>query len=140
MFIEILRRLHRWISLILAPLFLVIVVSGALLTLEPIRRRRVTAARAGGHRRPDSTLDRLDVARTVRALDVDLDGASAELKFEHGTAPVRIDIASGAVLAGSSEGVSLPCCMTCTRPFSSGPSGSWNTAPGLGWSYFTVLR
>jgi len=36
MFIEILRRLHRWISLILAPLFLVIVVSGALLTLEPI--------------------------------------------------------------------------------------------------------
>jgi sulfite reductase (NADPH) flavoprotein alpha-component len=36
MFIETLRRLHRWISLILAPLFVVILVSGALLAFEPI--------------------------------------------------------------------------------------------------------
>ena len=36
MLIGILVRLHRWISLILAPLFLSTLVSGALLTLEPI--------------------------------------------------------------------------------------------------------
>ena len=36
MFIDIVQRLHRWISLALTPLFIAILLSGALLALEPI--------------------------------------------------------------------------------------------------------
>jgi sulfite reductase (NADPH) flavoprotein alpha-component len=102
MLIEILRRLHRWISLILAPLFLVTLVSGALLTLEPILgvgasrpRAPVDMAALAG------TLARLDIAATARGLDLDPGGAIAELKFAHGTPDARIDIASGTVLPDS---------------------------------------
>nr|WP_294526307.1 flavodoxin domain-containing protein [uncultured Rhodopila sp.] len=102
MLIEILRRLHRWISLILAPLFAVTLVSGALLTLEPIlgagaSRPRApvdTAALAG-------TLAGLDIAATARGLDVDPGGTTVELKFAHGTQAARIDIASGTMLPDS---------------------------------------
>jgi sulfite reductase (NADPH) flavoprotein alpha-component len=102
MLVDSLRRLHRWISLILAPLFLVILVSGALLTLEPIlgvggSRLRVpvdTAALAG-------LLARLDLATTARGLDLDPGGTTVELKFGHRTPDARIDIASGAVLPDS---------------------------------------
>jgi sulfite reductase (NADPH) flavoprotein alpha-component len=102
MLIDSLRRLHRWISLILAPLFLITLISGALLTLEPIlgvggSRARVPvdeAALAGA-------LARLDIAASARGLDIDPGGTVAELKFGHGTPPARIDIASGALLPDS---------------------------------------
>jgi sulfite reductase (NADPH) flavoprotein alpha-component len=100
MIIQNLLRLHRWISLILAPLFLVILVSGALLALEPIL--------GVGAAQPAATVDaatlartlaRFDSAGTARALMVEPDGTMAEMRFGHRMPPVQIDIASGTVLA-----------------------------------------
>jgi sulfite reductase (NADPH) flavoprotein alpha-component len=99
MLIETLRRLHRWTGLILAPLFLVSLVSGALLTLEPI-----FGAGDGRPRAPVDTavltglLDRLEIANTARALAFDPDGATVELRFPSGTPSTRIEIASGGVV------------------------------------------
>src|SRR3954468_8818405 len=100
MIIQTLLRLHRWISLILAPLFLVILVSGALLALEPI----LGIGAAGPAAPVDAaalarTLERFDNAGTARALMIESGGTTAELKFEHRMPPARIDIAAGTLLA-----------------------------------------
>jgi sulfite reductase (NADPH) flavoprotein alpha-component len=106
MIIKNLLRLHRWVSLILAPLFLVILVSGALLAFEPIlgigAAQPAAAVDAAALAR---ILERLD-AGTARAVMVEPDGATAELRFGHRMPPARIDIASGTVLAeGEGESV-----------------------------------
>src|SRR5689334_18159641 len=106
MIIQNLLRLHRWISLILAPLFLVILVSGALLALEPILGVGATQPAAPVDAAAVArTLARFDSAGTARAVMVEPDGTTAELRFGHRVPPVRTDIASGTVLAeGGREG------------------------------------
>jgi len=100
MLVGILVRLHRWISLVLAPLFLVTLVSGAFLTLEPILGVGASRGRAP----VDAValarmLDRLDLANTARALEIGPGGTNVELRFAHGTSPASVDIATGAVLS-----------------------------------------
>ncbi|MFL5283927.1 MAG: PepSY domain-containing protein, partial [Rhodopila sp.] len=100
MIIQNLLRLHRWISLVLAPLFLVILASGALLALEPIlgvgAAQPAASVDAAGLAR---ALERFDSAGAARAVMVEPDGTRAELRFGHRMPPARIDIALGTVLA-----------------------------------------
>ncbi|MDR3535262.1 MAG: flavodoxin domain-containing protein [Acetobacteraceae bacterium] len=91
-----LLRVHRYLGLVLAPFFLVTILSGGILALEPILGVGEMQPQAGVDIAAlTAALPRLDPAGTARMLVMLPDGATAIARYQGGNPPVRFAIASG---------------------------------------------
>jgi len=90
-------KLHRWIGLGLAPLFLLIALSGGVLAMKPmLTTPESTAGETVSADRVIGFLNRLDpLGEEVEALSFDADGGEVNVRSQNPDLEGRFDLASG---------------------------------------------
>jgi sulfite reductase (NADPH) flavoprotein alpha-component len=101
---------HRWAALVLAPLFLLILLSGAVLAFKPIvddlgAGTEPAAAAAVDAASLVALLDRVDPQGAARSVAVGGDGRTVGL--QGGGPPAAFDLATGAAVAAPKAGFDL---------------------------------
>ena len=106
---DLLLLAHRWVGLALAPLFLLVLLSGAVLAFKPIVEDFQTSTTVDPNT-PVALLDRVDARGRVRSISVS--GGTAILEMRGGDPIVSYDLASG---------LAIRCCSSSSR----GPFLAW---------------
>jgi len=94
-------QLHRWIALILAPLFLLLTVTGIILSLRPILADLTVPVRAQDPAALLRLVETLDQGGTIRAVKLIGDGSRVEIAASRPDVAGIWDVASGQRLADS---------------------------------------
>ncbi|WP_169558560.1 PepSY domain-containing protein [Uliginosibacterium gangwonense] len=92
-------KFHRWLALLLSPVFFAVLISGSILAFKPI-------VEAGAQARLDvgvlaATLDKVDPQGKASSLSVAADGKSFELRSRRAGTIGRFEMGSGAQLPAS---------------------------------------
>lgn len=91
---------HRWLALVFAPIFVVILLSGAILAFKPIADdMSARAGRPSGERvdlaRLVTVLDKADPQGIARSVTLSGDSRTVTIRPAGGAAPVTLDLATG---------------------------------------------
>jgi sulfite reductase (NADPH) flavoprotein alpha-component len=95
-----LLTLHRWLAIGLAPVFLLVVLSGAVLALKPmVESSDGTATAQVGVGTVAEALDRLDPAARATGVSISADGSVVEVRSTDPAVAGSFDIATGTPVA-----------------------------------------